>query len=161
MIISALESGCIAADLHRDVAEVSVEQLCPGMVAMTPHESDHDKVANATDATARSMQMQWFPVNAHEAPKAFVVVAALPAVVPEDVMIELGPSILRISARLRSSGPRGYVLHEWEYGGYEREIDVPQGFGGSLEASLTNGQLVVRVMRGAFTRQVSAQPHPA
>ena len=161
MIISALESGCIVADLHRDVAEVSVEQLRPGMAAMTPHESDHDKVANATDATARSMQMQWFPVNAHAAPKAFVVVAALPAVVPEDVMIELGPGILRIWARLRSSGPRGYVLHEWEYGGYEREIDVPQGFGGSLKASLTNGQLVVRVMRGAFTRQVSAQPHPA
>lgn len=128
---------------------------------MAPQESDHDKVATATDATADSMQMQWFPVNAHEAPEAFVVVAPLPAVVPEDVTIELGPNSLRISARLRSSGPRDYVLHEWEYGGYEREIDVPQGFGGGLEANLTNGQLVVRVMRGAFTQQVSAQPHPA
>ena len=128
---------------------------------MTPHGSDHDKVANATDTTANSMEMQWFPVNAHEAPEAFVIVAPLPAVVPEDVTIELGPSTLRISARLRSSGPRDYVLHEWEYGGYEREIEVPRDFGGGLEASLTNGQLVVRVMRGAFTQKVSAQPHRA
>ena len=127
---------------------------------MTPQKADRDEVANATDTTANSMQMQWFPVNAHAAPEAFVVVAPLPAVVPEDVTIELGPATLRISARLRSSGPRDYILHEWEYGGYEREIDVPQGFGGGLEASLTNGQLVIRVLRGPFTQQLSAQPHP-
>jgi HSP20 family molecular chaperone IbpA len=102
---------------------------------------------------------QWFPVNAHEAPEALVVVAPLPAVMPSDVTIELGPSTLRISSRLRSSGPREYVLHEWEYGGYEREIDLPEGFRGGLEASLTNGQLVVRVFRGPFTRQISVQPH--
>src|SRR5271169_4040322 len=118
-------------------------------------ESDHETIAKATDVTASTMRPQWIPVNAHEAPEALVVVAPLPAVMPDDVTIELGPSTLRISARLRSSGPREYLLHEWEYGGYEREIDLPEGFRGGLEASLTNGQLVVRVLRGSFTGPVS------
>jgi HSP20 family molecular chaperone IbpA len=128
---------------------------------MTLDQSGSKRIARATDATAENMQPQWFPVNAHEAPEAFVVVAPLPAVMPDDVTIELSSGALRISARLRSSGPREYVLHEWEYGGYEREIDLPPSFGGGLEATLTNGQLVVRVLRGPFARPVSAHPHPA
>jgi HSP20 family molecular chaperone IbpA len=126
---------------------------------MSSHQSNPEEIARSTDATAETMKPQWFPVNAHEAPGAFVVVAPLPAVTPDDVTIELRPCTLHIFARLRSSGPREYVLHEWEYGGYEREIDLPQVFGGGLEASLTNGQLVVRVLRGPFTQQVSVHPH--
>jgi len=34
------------------------------------------------------------------------------------------------------------------YGGYERELDLPPGFGGGVEATLTNGQLAIRVLRG-------------
>jgi HSP20 family molecular chaperone IbpA len=129
------------------------------MMAMAAKGSDQQKISKATDTTATTMRSQWFPVNAHVAPEALVVVAPLPAVMPSDVTIALGPSTLRISSRLRSSGPREYVLHEWEYGGYEREIDLPEGFRGGLEASLTNGQLVVRVLRGPFTQKVSVQPH--
>ena len=51
-----------------------------------------------------------------------------------------------------------FVLNEWEYGGYEREIDVPPGFGSGLEASLANGQLAVRVLRGDPVDQLSVQP---
>jgi HSP20 family molecular chaperone IbpA len=127
---------------------------------MTPDKNDSERIVRATDATAENMQPQWIPINAHEAPEALVVVAPLPAVMPDDVTIELSDGALRISARLRSSGPREYVQHEWEYGGYEREIDLPSGFGGGLEASLTNGQLVVRVLRGPFTQPLSVQPHP-
>ena len=126
---------------------------------MAAQGSNQQKISKATDAAASTMRPQWFPVNAHEAPEALVVVAPLPAVVPSDVTTELGPSTLRISSRLRSSGPREYLLHEWEYGGYEREIDLPEGFRGGLDATLTNGQLVVRVLRGPFNRQVSVQPH--
>ena len=50
------------------------------MVFMTPDQSGSERIARATDATAENMQPQWFPVNAHEAPEAFVVVAPLPAV---------------------------------------------------------------------------------
>jgi len=122
-------------------------------------ESTHMRVAAATDKTANAMQMQRIPINAHDAPEAFVVVAPLPAVSPKDVTVELHDGLLRIFARLRSSGPREYVLHEWEYGGYEREIELPPDFGSGLEATLTNGQLVVRVLRGACTQRISMQPH--
>src|ERR1700689_1558411 len=122
---------------------------------MTPDEPAHDKIAKATEAAASTMQPQSFPVNAHIAPEAFVVVAPLAAVRHDDVTIQLLDGTLRIGARLRSAGPGEYVLHEWAYGGYEREIAVPDGFGSGVEASLTNGQLVVRVLRGPFTQPIS------
>jgi hypothetical protein len=39
-------------------------------------------------------------------------------------------------------------VNEWNYGGYEREVDVPDGYGCGVEATLVNGQLAVRVLRG-------------
>ena len=86
------------------------------------------------------------PVNVYEASDALVVVAPLPAVQPEDVAIDLWPGRMRITASLRSAAPREYLMHEWSYGGYEREIDLPDGWGGGAEASLANGQLAVRVL---------------
>jgi HSP20 family molecular chaperone IbpA len=79
-------------------------------------------------------------------------------VTPSDVTIELKPDRVRFWARLRSAGPREYLVHEWEYGGYEREIEVPSGYGGAVEASVTNGQLVVRVLRGETTETVTVKP---
>ena len=125
---------------------------------MTPEQVSHEEVAEATAATGRTMRPQAVPLNVYEAPEALVVVAPFPAVTPDDVTVELRPGLLRISARLRSAGPREYLLHEWEYGGYEREIDVPEGYGSQVEASLTNGQLVVRVLRGPLTESISIQP---
>ena len=104
------------------------------------------------------MQPQSVPVNMYEAPEALVVVAPLPAVTSDDVTIELRQAILRISARLRSSGPREYLLHEWEYGGYERKIEIPAGYGGRMEASLTNGQLVIRILKGSSGELLSIHP---
>ena len=51
-----------------------------------------------------------------------------------------------------------YLLHEWEYGGYERELELPSGFAGGVEATLTNGQLAVRVLRGTGSDDVTVQP---
>lgn len=94
------------------------------------------------------MQPQWVPVNAYETPAAFVVIAPTPAVVASDMTVELTREQVRFSSSLRSSGPRQYVLHEWEYGGYDRSVEVPAGFGAGLEASLLHGQLVIRVLAG-------------
>lgn len=104
------------------------------------------------------MQPQRVPVNAYETTGALVVVAPLPAVTAQDVTIELRPGTLRFWAHLRSAGPRDYLTHEWEYGGYERELEVPEGFGGGLEASLANGQLAIRVLRGSSDELISIQP---
>jgi HSP20 family molecular chaperone IbpA len=108
----------------------------------------HGEVVASTEATEASMSPQSVPVNMHETTEALVVVAPLPAVTAKDVTVELRPGKLRFWAHVRSAGPRDYLIHEWHYGGYEREVDLPDGFGGGVEATLTNGQLAVRVLRG-------------
>ncbi|HUP70174.1 MAG TPA: Hsp20 family protein [Acidimicrobiales bacterium] len=125
---------------------------------MVINQPSHDEVVEATEATEATMRPQTVPVNVHEAPEALVVVAPLPAVAAEDVTIELRPGKLRFWAGLRSSGPREYLIHEWEYGGYEREIDLPDGYGGGVEASLAKGQLAIRVLKGAATELRTIKP---
>jgi HSP20 family protein len=104
------------------------------------------------------MRPQHVPVNVYETTDALVVVAPLPAVQPQDVTVDLTPGRLRLTARLRSAAPKDYLVHEWEYGGYERELDLPTGFGGGVEASLANGQLAVRVLRGEASGRTSITP---
>jgi HSP20 family molecular chaperone IbpA len=110
-----------------------------------------EEVREATAEMSRSMRPQSVPVNAYQTPGAFVIVAPFPAVTENDVSIELGEGLVRFAAELRSAAPRDYAIHEWEYGGYERQVDVPPGFGAGVDASLTNGQLVVRVLAGEFS----------
>lgn len=105
------------------------------------------------------MSPQRVPVNVHATSEALVIVAPLPAVTAKDVTIELRPGAVRFWAQLRSAGPRDYLVHEWHYGGYEREVELPAGFGGGVEATLSNGQLAIRILRGesaSLTIQPSA-----
>ena len=121
---------------------------------------DQPTAGEVRDATAEvedGMRPQPVPVNVYETSAALVVVAAMPAVAADDVTIELRPGCLRLWAHVRSAGPREYLVHEWEYGGYEREIDLPDGFGAGVEASLANGQLAIRVLRGE-PRSVTIHP---
>ena len=111
-------------------------------------QASHQEVVEATAAAEDQMRPQKVPVNMYEATEALVIVAPMPAVRPEDVTVELRPGCLRIWAHLRSAGPREYLIHEWDYGGYEREIDLPEGYGGGVEASMANGQVAIRVLRG-------------
>jgi HSP20 family molecular chaperone IbpA len=113
--------------------------------------SSRDDVAEATAATEAAMYPQRVPVNVYEATGALVVVAPFPAVRADDVRVEVHPgepATLRFWAHVRSAPPRDFLVYEWEYGGYERELDLPAGFGGGVEATLNNGQLAVRVLRG-------------
>lgn len=118
----------------------------------------HDRVVEATADTASSMRPQNVPVNAYEAPGAFVIVAALPAVTEHDVTIELTDGRLHFWAELRSAGPRDYAIHEWEYGGFERSIDLPVAYRADVKATLGNGQLVIRVLAGAFRTERGIHP---
>jgi len=118
----------------------------------------HQQVKDSTAATEATMRTQQVPVNMYEASGALVVVAPLPAVTSDDVTIELRDNCLRFWAHLRSSGPREYLVNEWEYGGYEREVELPDGYGCEIEASLRNGQLVIRVLKGAADDVVSVKP---
>jgi HSP20 family molecular chaperone IbpA len=122
--------------------------------------ASHEEVVAATAETAATMLPQNVPVNAYETPGAFVILAPLPAVTAGDVSVELTDGSVRFWAELRAAGTRAYVIHEWEYGGYERTVDVPSGYGAGVEASLANGQLAIRVLSGAFTGPVQVSPAP-
>jgi HSP20 family molecular chaperone IbpA len=125
---------------------------------MPTEQPSHQDVVNARAATERTMRSQSVPVNVYETTGALVVLSPLPAVTAQDVTIELREGTLRFWAHLRSAPPREYVTHEWEYGGYEREVDVPDGYGGGVEASLVNGQLAIRVLRGETGEFLSIKP---
>ena len=108
----------------------------------------HQEVVDATADTERTMRPQPVPVNVYEASGAVVVVAPLPAVQADDVTVELDGTHLRFWAHLRSAAPRDYLVHEWDYGGYERLLELPDGYGAGLEATLANGQLAIRALKG-------------
>ena len=119
----------------------------------------HAQVTAATeivDAIARPVE---FPVNMYEAGDALVIVAPLPAVMPDDVEIDIAPGEVTIRAHVRSAAPKDYLLHEWRYGGMERTVAVPDGFGRDAEASLANGQLALRVLRGDGGRPFTISPN--
>ena len=120
----------------------------------------HQQVIDATAATEAVMRPQQVPVNVYETPEVLVIIAPLPAVRADDVTIELRPGQLRFWAHLRSAAPRDYMVKEWDYGGYEREIDLPDGYGSGAEASLANGQLAIRVMRGRLADPFAVKPIP-
>ena len=124
----------------------------------TEQQTKHQRVTEATAATERLMRPQQVPVNVFITGDALVVVAPLPAVQPSDVTIDLMPGCLRITAHLRTAAPKDYLLHEWDYGGYERELSIPEGFGAGMEATLANGQLAVRVLRGDPLNSQTIQP---
>lgn len=125
---------------------------------MTSDQPTHEEVVAATVETEAEMRPQPVPVNVYETPAALVVVAPFPAVSADDVTVELRPGTLRFWAHLRSAAPREYLIHEWDYGGYEREIELPPGYGGSVEASLANGQIAIRVLRGEPGELLSIHP---
>lgn len=127
-------------------------------MAITSQLPGHQQVLDSTARTEAGMTLQSVPVNVYETPSAMVVVAPFPAVTADDVNIQVDAGLLRFSAGLRSAGPRSYLTQEWEYGGYEREVELPDGFGVGVEASLANGQLAIRVLRGDFTERIEIQP---
>lgn len=125
---------------------------------MASEQSSHRDVVEATENAEATMRPQRVPVNVYETSGALVVVAPLPAVTPDDVTIEVAGATLRFYARLRSGSTREYLVHEWDYGGFEREVDLPEGYGGAVEATLANGQLAIRVLRGVAGEDRTVKP---
>ena len=127
---------------------------------MAEGQPTHQEVLEATAETEATMRAQQVPVNVYETSGALVIVAPLPAVQASDVTVQFQPGTVRFWAHLRSAAPRTYLVNEWDYGGYEREVAVPHGYGRGLEASLANGQLAIRVLRGEAAASLSIQPTP-
>lgn len=113
---------------------------------------------NPADA---DVAMQEVAVNAYRTDSSLVVVAPMPGVMPEDIVIDLTGTHLRLHAELRSDAPKDYVIHEWDYGAYERTIDIGDGYGGPVTASLGKGQLVVSLTAGGDPLSTPVEVQPA
>lgn len=107
---------------------------------------------NPADA---DIPMQEIAVNAYRTESAMVIVAPMPGVMPEDVEIRVDGSTVSLRAELRTDAPKDYLIHEWDYGAYERTIDIGEGYGAPVTASLGKGQLVVSLAAGG-----DAPSHP-
>ncbi len=108
-------------------------------------------------------------VNGYITTESIVLVAPMPGVLPEDVEIAVDGRNVTLRAALRTDAPKDYFLHEWDYGDYERTIELPEPVGEPVMATLGNGQLAVSLARAADTMEpgvvLFAQPtlagHPS
>ena len=121
--------------------------------------TDHYQALRAKADAEATMRPQPVPVNVYEASEALVILAPLPAVTADDVQVELRPDTVRFWSHVRSAPTRDYLVNEWAYGGYEREVAIPAGYGAGIEATMANGQLAIRVLRGAPVGPITVQPH--
>ena len=103
-----------------------------------------DSIQDAVHAASNPVEV---PVNMYEADEAYVVLAPLPGVMPDDITAEIIDGKLSIRAEMRSPAIKVYLMHEWTYGPYERVVDVPDDCTGQVETSFGNGQLAVRLFR--------------
>jgi HSP20 family protein len=103
---------------------------------------------------------QWVPVNVWETEHAIVVVAPMPGVMIEDVVVRLEDGVLELTADLRTPAPKQYRMQEWLYGSYRRTLELGAGFGEPITASLGNGLLAVSIARatGDAGDPVEVQP---
>jgi len=99
------------------------------------------------------------PVNVYETSSALVVLAPLVGVMPDDVQVTLTAGRLVIEAEERSPSTKEYLVQEWTPGPYHRTVDVPDTYGRLSTATLTNGQLVVRLTVGEATEAQTQRPH--
>jgi HSP20 family molecular chaperone IbpA len=105
---------------------------------------------------------QLVPVNVYETTSALIVMAPLVGVMADDVVISLEDGCLVIDAEERSPATKDFLVHEWTPGPYHREVEVPDRYGVLSTATLTNGQLVVRLTPGEVPPEPqTVQPHTA
>ncbi len=120
-----------------------------------------DRLADTIEeAVETASHPQAVPVNMYETEGALVLVAPLAGVMADDITVQVHPGRVVLSAAMRTAAPKDYLLHEWHYGPYERTVVLPEGFGGTAEATFANGQLALRVERGegGGRRRVQADP---
>ncbi len=106
-------------------------------------------MAQQDGEAAAAGEPQSVPVNMYEAERALVLVAPLPGVMVDDIEVVIEGRRATISAAMRTSAPKDYLLHEWSYGPYERTVELPDGYAGEATASFGNGQLAVSVQKGS------------
>jgi HSP20 family molecular chaperone IbpA len=126
----------------------------PGM-----SEIGDELAARLSEAVETATHPQTVPVNLYETDEALVAVAPLPGVMADDIEIVAEQGRLTITAAMRTAAPKDYLRHEWHYGPYYREVEIPDGYGAQLAASFGNGQLAIQLGLGDPDGRVVAKPN--
>src|SRR4051794_3907343 len=116
-------------------------------------------VARLGEAVETATHPQTVPINLYETEEALVAVAPLPGVMGDDVEITVESGRLTIVAAMRTAAPKNYLRHEWHYGPYRREVEIPDDFGAQVTATFGNGQLAIQLGRGTPDGRVVATPN--
>jgi len=114
--------------------------------------------ARLGEAVDTATHPQTVPVNLYETDEALVAVAPLPGVMADDIDIAVESGRLSITAAMRTAAPKNYLRHEWHYGPYHRDVEIPEDYGAQITASFGNGQLAIQLGRGAPDGRVEAKP---
>jgi HSP20 family molecular chaperone IbpA len=133
-----------------------VAQLCLAMTrGMASRAGGYRAGMESSDAATAALfgtpdgEGQRVPVNVYETDNALVVVAPMPGITADDIEVSMQGDLLVLAADVRSdASKRRYLAREWDYGGYYRELTIPEGFGVPITATLGNGQLAVSLTRG-------------
>jgi HSP20 family molecular chaperone IbpA len=115
-------------------------------------------VTRLGEAVDTATHPQVVPVNIYETDEALVAVAPLPGVMAADIEIAVEQGRLTVTAVMRTAAPKNYLRHEWHYGPYRREVEIPEDFGAQVTASFGNGQLAIQLGRGTPDGRVVARP---
>ena len=118
----------------------------------------NELAARLAEAVDTATHPQTVPVNLYETDEALVVVAPLPGVMADDIEISVQAGRVTIAAGMRTAAPKDYLRHEWHYGPYYREVDIPDDFGAQVTATFGNGQLAIQLGRGTPDGLVVAKP---
>src|SRR5947207_8272837 len=118
----------------------------------------NELTARLAEAVDTATHPQTVPVNLYETDEALVAVAPLPGVMASDIEISVEEGRLTITAAMRTAAPKDYLRHEWHYGPYHREVEIPDDFGAQITATFGNGQLAIQLGRGAPDGRVVAKP---
>ena len=105
-------------------------------------------VSQSRNPADAGISMQEVAVNAYRTESSMVLVAPMPGVMADDVEVSVDGPNVTLRAQLRTDAPKDYVIHEWDYGAYERTVDIGEGYGAPVTASLGKGQLVVSLTAG-------------
>lgn len=92
---------------------------------------------------------QWVPVNIFEHQEGLMVVAPMPGLQAEDVDISVSDNTLTLRGnRTPGQEDREYMVKEWDYGPYQRSIELPFPVDmDHVAATLDNGVLTVNLRK--------------
>ena len=104
---------------------------------------------------AEPTEFQSIPVNVYRTHEHLTIAAPMPGVEAEDILVEVTEQnqlILHADLRGTLKDAKEVLIHEWDAGGYHRELTLPEPVDGEhSNVTYGNGVLVVALLASQQT----------